>query len=275
MRVALPLLVAVVLLALAGCSSPAKPSPVPSALQVPQDVHIDAGAATGGIAGVVVDEAIRPVNNASVQVQGQPGNLTTGSDGTFVVKDLAPGVYFISVHAARFLPVQTSAEVRAGEAAPVRVLLPSDNRPQPHHDVLKFDGFIQASVGIVSYAVDLLANDTGFSACTCTLYFRNDPTMQTIVYEAVWTETTPPPTGPSTFYWEVEEVNASHIESSYELSPILQHLPAQGWGNTTAMQARLTGPADWVELNQHYQMFVTLWYLTPAPDNWSFVGGDQ
>jgi hypothetical protein len=260
---------------LAGCSAaPAKQDPgVAPQLQVPEKVA-DPHSQLGAIAGVVVDDAIRPVKDASVQVQGQSGNLTTGANGTFAVKDLAPGVYFVSVHAPHFLPVQTSAEVRAGQATTVRVLLPSDNRPEPYHQTMKFDGFIQASVGIVTYATDLLANDTGVSMCTCTLYFRNDPTLQTIVYEAVWTETTPPPTGPSKFYWEVEEVNASHIESSYENSPILKHLPATEWANTTAMQARLTGPAEWVETNQAYEMFVTLFYLTPAPDDWSFVQGD-
>jgi hypothetical protein len=42
----------------------------------------------------------------------------------------------------------------------------------------------------------------------------------------------------------------------------------------THLQARLTGPFDWPESNQEYQLFLTLFHVQEAPKAWSFVKGD-
>jgi hypothetical protein len=268
--------VAISLLALGallpGCASRADP-PAPDALQQSLEaVEVQASATMGSIRGVVVDEAIRPVPRAQVRMEGR--NATADGQGRFVLTDVAPGTHFVQASAAGFLPVQSSALVEAGKVADLRIALAADPSPTPFHDVLKFKGFIQASAGIATYAADLFGNETGVSFCSCTLYFQLDPTVRTVVYEAQWTEALPPPTGPSQFYWEVEGVNAENIQSAYGNSPVLQHLPATEWPNVTNMQARLTGPAEWVESNQEYQMFVTLFHQAEAPKGWSLVKGD-
>jgi hypothetical protein len=256
---------------LAGCASKATPSG--DALQQSLEaVTVQASATAGSIRGVVVDEAIRPIARVHVRMEGR--NLTADEQGRFAIGDVAPGTHFVQASADGYLPTQTSALVEAGKVSDLRIALASDLSPKPFHDTMKFKGFIQASVGIATYATDLFANDTGLSLCACTLYFQLDPTVKTVVYEAAWTEALPPPTGPSQFYWEVEGVEAENIQSAYEASPILHHLPAAQWPNVTHMQARLTGPAEWVESNQEFQMFVTLFHQADAPKGWSIVKGD-
>lgn len=257
--------------ALAGCASKAEP-PQDALQQSLESVEVQSSADAGSIRGVVVDEAIRPLAGAHLRLEERNG--TTDAQGRFAFADVKPGTHFLQASADGYLPVQASALVEAGKVADVRIALAADASPKPFHDVLKFKGFVQLSAGIATYATDLFANDTGLSFCQCTLYFQLDPTVKTVVYEAAWTESLPPPTGPAQFYWEVEGVNAENIQSDYANSPILQHLPAAQWPNVTHMQARLTGPAEWVESNQEYQMFVTLFHQTEAPKGWSIVKGD-
>lgn len=129
--------------AVAGCAEQGGDGDVPAALQVEQ-VDVDPASRLGAISGVVVDEAIRPIRNATVSVPGKD-NLTTGPEGTFAFEDVEPGVHFVSVVATGYLPVQTSVDVLAGTAATVRLLLPIDPTPQPFHVTIKYDGFIDAS----------------------------------------------------------------------------------------------------------------------------------
>jgi hypothetical protein len=205
-------------------------------------------------------------------------NVTTDDQGRFALTGIVPGIHFVQASAAGFLATQSSALIEAGKVSDLRIALAADASPRPFHDILKFKGFIQASAGIATYAADLLGNETGVTFCQCTLYFQLDPTVKTVVYEAVWTESLPPPTGPAEFYWEVEAAgdDVVHIESAYATSPVLAHIPAQQfWPNVTHMQALLTGPFEWVESNQEYQMFVTLFHNAAAPKGWSIVQGDS
>ncbi|HUR62383.1 MAG TPA: carboxypeptidase-like regulatory domain-containing protein [Candidatus Thermoplasmatota archaeon] len=261
---------------LAGCASQAADTPTADGALDLSSVSVSADATSGSIRGVVVDEAIRPIAKAMIQMGER--NATADEQGRFSFANIKPGTVFVKAAATGYLASQTSVIVEAGKVSDVRIALPADLNPVPFHQTMQYKGFIQFSGGIATYAVDLLANTTGVTVCpSCTLYFQNDASVTTIVYEAVWTENTPPPTGPSEFYWEVELAgeDSGHIESAYSASPVLAHMGAQEhWANQTHLQARLTGPFEWVEYNQEYQMFVTLFHVTPASKGWSFVKGD-
>src|SRR5687768_8662219 len=76
---------------LAGCSD--DPAPPAASDDGTADVEVDEDAKTGAISGVVVDEAIRPIRNATVQLAGKDVNQTTDEHGQFVFQDLEPGTY--------------------------------------------------------------------------------------------------------------------------------------------------------------------------------------
>src|ERR1051326_5321282 len=83
---------------LAGCSGSGK---APAAT-------LQATPTTGILRGVVVDEAIRPLEGARVTVPLAAGgdvNATTKADGAFAFDQLPPGGYVVRVHKTAFLDI--------------------------------------------------------------------------------------------------------------------------------------------------------------------------
>src|SRR5688500_17265416 len=103
---ALPLLAAV----LAGCSgSPSSPGEIGVESQPPEAVRSNETMAAlftpspktrGHLAGVVVDEAIRPIEGAQVRLPGLDLERKSDRDGSFGFVDLHPGPYFLTVNAS-------------------------------------------------------------------------------------------------------------------------------------------------------------------------------
>src|ERR1041385_538006 len=105
-----------VLVLLAGCSgSPHKKASNDPADQANFDqLGLHATDKTGVIRGVVFDEAIKPVANATVNLTAgttAAGVTHTGADGAFGFSDLEPGTYFLHANKTGFIEVQQSAEV--------------------------------------------------------------------------------------------------------------------------------------------------------------------
>lgn len=114
-------------LALAGCAGGGDgEGATPEDLAV-SDLGLEATATTGLIRGVVVDEAIRPLGNASITLLGgsQPREARSNAAGAFGFDGLPAGTYFLKVQRFGFTEVQQSAEVVAGVEEPpiVKVLL--------------------------------------------------------------------------------------------------------------------------------------------------------
>jgi hypothetical protein len=205
--------------------------------------------------------------------------MTTGADGTFVVKDLEPGVYFVSVSAARHKTTQTSTEVKAGAAASLRVLLASDNSPVPYHDILHFQGHIDAYLSELSFAAELLA--PGTLNCVCSWHVTPNAGMATLVFEANGQVSVPNPgtpvTKPGDAYWElVEDDGNGTIHSDYRDFPFSYHFENASFDKESTGKpflARITGGA-WPSGQMDYDLYITMFYIQPAPDAWSLLNGD-
>lgn len=132
-------------------------------------LDVKATATTGVIRGVVVDQAIRPIQGASIVVASENKNATSNDQGAFAFEGLAPGTYFLTVSHWRHTTVQTSAEVVAGVSNPniVRVLLEALPYVEPSYEVLQRDIFLDASacVGTCLSCCSFL-----FNADTATTY---------------------------------------------------------------------------------------------------------
>jgi hypothetical protein len=226
-------------------------------------------AGKGALAGVVVDEAIRPVAGANVSVAGQVV-ATTRDDGAFVLDALDPGSLILVVAAPGFLPIQTSAEVVAGETASVRVLLPRDNRPVPYHVTYSHDGFMQAWGGLGQYYVEETA-DGGSGLCDCRVTFALEPNSTMLVYEAYWEDTVPDPGAQADYYWVVTQPTGTGDEAGYCRSPCVQRVGLKEYDPAAATYARLDGPDTWPEAQQTFQLFVTVWANGAAPEDWTLA----
>ena len=237
----------------------------------PTPIDVDPGSTVrGAISGVVVDDAIRPVAGATVTLASTGANATSDEEGLFTFLDLEPGFYAMSAGAPLFLPTQVTADVVAGETAKVKVQLLRDPTPQPYHTTYKHEGFMQAWGTIAQFFVES-TQESG--ACDCRIYFQPDPSPSAFLFEAVWEESVPNPTGPSEFYHILEELEGDLYDTGYCASPCYADVGTGDYGGGE-MMARLDGPDEWVEVQQTFTMFVTVWYNGEPPEGWSVVNGD-
>ncbi|HJQ93251.1 MAG TPA: carboxypeptidase-like regulatory domain-containing protein [Candidatus Thermoplasmatota archaeon] len=167
--------------------------------------EVDATATTGGIRGVVVDDAIRPIAGASVVVLGTGKNATTDEAGLFTVSGLLAASYVVEASHPLYGATQQSVEVRAGVRDPpaVKFQLTRTILEDPYMQVTKFDGFIVCSVGGSVFASEECGEGVGVP-CDVPVppgcervggqgnnvvqydFFVDGPFVRTLVIEQVW-----------------------------------------------------------------------------------------
>ncbi len=173
----------------------------------PQSDVDGATSTTGILRGVVVDEAVRPVAGASVNVTA-PGvryNATTGDDGLFRFTGLAPGTYVVEAGKRFYSPHQTAvvvvADVDEPEAA--RLQLVFEPRAMPFAQVYKYEGLLEcgsnvahvcSNVNIATWIV--VCANTGVCVGNVTsdrsLFFQAvDPNPTFLQAELAWDSTQP------------------------------------------------------------------------------------
>ncbi len=258
------LLVAAVLLA--GCSDASSTHDDPPALKPVEPDLAD-------IQGVVVDEALRPVANATVQLMAQEATTTTNAKGGFTFSQLQPGLVTMRASAPGYLPVQASVDLVAGEVATPKLLLPIDASAVPYQELHHWQGFIELSASLATFATDLVLESVlNQSLCRCTFVFDVDEQPNAYVYEVYLEENLPDgPTGPSEYYWElIGSAADGEIESSFDPIPIYQVIDGSAFPEErTQITARVTGSAFWPSLQQEYTLFVTVFYRADPPAGWS------
>ena len=116
----------------------------------------------GTIAGVVVDQAIRPLAGVLVEVAGTEIRAQSGDDGGFVLEGVAAGVHLVKASHGLYDTQQQTVEVLEGQAgASVRFQLTRVILATPYMQVLKFDGFLVCSVGFWLYASEECGEGVG------------------------------------------------------------------------------------------------------------------
>lgn len=152
MRVGALLAVMVAGVVLAGCSGSEEPrEPEPQGGASFEDLDVQATDTKGILLGVVVDEAIRPIKDATVTLNmpgGGKSEKTTDTEGRFAYGDLDPGTYFLVVKHQLYTEVQASAEVVAGDKDPrvLRVQLERLFAQDPFSELIAFDGYLACSI---------------------------------------------------------------------------------------------------------------------------------
>jgi len=303
-------LLAIALL-LAGCTSGHK-ADASGGVPTPDfgTLDLQATATTGVVRGVVVDNAIRPLANASVKLT--PGGQAARSDasGAFGFDDLAPGTYFLTVAKPGFMPAQQSVDVVAGVKAPPVVkfqLLPDAAFKPPYYEQFVFDGFIECSFGagaVVSYLylsacsfeqgtpageVKPFPNDRFANAETLSGY----PTW--VQSEMTWdsTQTVSHSLSHSFYYDDPNEADGEKDLAVDGPSPLvntmdnatakqyIEGLHYQPGQNLTLGQRIFTvadggefGPGPAITVEQKFQVYTTVFYGYKPADTWRFSSGD-
>lgn len=109
--------------------------------------EVQATETTGGIRGVVVDDAIRPVKGATIEIQPANKTIESDADGLFAVSGLEPGEYYVTASHPLYSKVQVSATVVAGDKNPkaLKLQLVRTILANPYKETLQFEGYIACS----------------------------------------------------------------------------------------------------------------------------------
>lgn len=145
-----PLLVGLAVL-VAGCAdSPSKAEPQ----ELGSNTSVTVSATTGGIRGVVVDDAIRPLSGVLITLElgDADRNVTTPDDGTFTFSGLEPGTYFVSAARFGYSSSQQSVEVIANDPEPpvLKMQLLRDATQVAYVSEQQFTGFILCTSSVVA-----------------------------------------------------------------------------------------------------------------------------
>lgn len=276
-RPVLPLAFAALLLA--GCGDPAAPADAfapdvviesgpPQALPEEGEKGARSGGERGHMAGVVVDQAIRPLEGAMVRLPSIDLEEPTDRDGAFAFVDLVPGSYAIQVELAGYHSAQSTVDVGEGDAfTRVKVILEAIPPPEPRHETVKFDGFSQ------------LTNPTlvavgGIDCSPCSFTLASDAAgRSSMVIEAVMS---PNPVGSNAFRLELSSGLTIGIDlGGTHPNPMLvetreEHLLARRPFGFRIEPESTPAP----EANKAFQVYVTSWYHSLPPPGWSYVAGD-
>lgn len=149
-------------MAMAGCTGGGNGADEPPTVDF-TDLGLQATATTGVIRGVVVDTAVRPVPDATIELRGavEPRTTTSNAEGAFGFDALPPGDYFLAANRTGYIGSQSSTQVVAGLAEPpiVKILLEADPTQQPYVEVNLMQGFIECSVRPMFVALQCGATD--------------------------------------------------------------------------------------------------------------------
>jgi hypothetical protein len=134
-----PLAMLVAALFLAGCTG--------GGAESSDDLALEAG--TGVLFGLVVDDAVRPVAGAAVNLTGRDVsvNQTTDEEGRFSIADLLPGAYVVRVSKEFYTASEQAVVVAADVPDPelVRFQITFEPGSLPYVNLYKFEGFFECS----------------------------------------------------------------------------------------------------------------------------------
>ena len=144
----------------------------------------------GSLAGVVVDDAVRPVRdaNGTARLGDLAVNATTDAGGLFRIDGLAPGAYIVEVSKPYYTALQQAVDVRAGVEPPLaRFQLNFMASAVPYSELYQFEGLFECGVAVPGYATGGCANVnivTGIMLCSYNLPCFNVTSDRSV--ELIW-----------------------------------------------------------------------------------------
>ena len=251
---------------LAGCSD--SPGPVEVEVAPGQLVTVsEAPKPTHGIvAGLVGDDALYPLANATIWVLGLNRSTTTDGSGRFALINVPAGVYILEGSKKDHATVQTTADVVPGETARAVLLLQRLPSTDPYHVIPHQEAFVEfRTVGL-----SLNSDNT-------TLPFRiDDVRARTVVLESAW-EGIIQSTEERPLLYELADNDGRVIVTDRAANPFSVHVDARVL-DPTGNKFRFTVGPDALDPTVMAQasgdLFVTVFYNQPARTGWSILSGD-
>lgn len=264
-----PLLLAglVCTVVLAGCSQAAD-EPVEVEVAPGQTVTVsEAPKPTHGIvSGIVGDDALYPLPNATIWVLGLNLSAKTDGNGRFAMVNVPAGIYILEGSKKDHATVQTTVDVQPGETARAVLLLARVPSTDPYHVTFRQEAFVEARTAGFS-----------FNSENTTLTFTLDPSRAlTLVLESTW-EGVIQSTEEQPLTYQLQEVGLRSIVAGRVPNPFTLHVDARilpPGHDRFLFSVEPDALEPTVMAQAHGELLATLFYNEPAPSGWSVLAGD-
>lgn len=261
------LAVALLAVLLSGCSGDSEepvevevaPGQVITVSEAPKPTH-------GIVSGIVGDDALYPLANATIWVLSLNLSAQTDANGRFAIVNVPAGIYILEGSKKDHSTVQTTVDVQPGGTARAVLLLTRLPSSDPYHVTFRQEAFVEATAGGLIWSAD-----------NTTLSFSLDPSRAvTLVLESAW-DGVIQSTQPQPLAYDLQEVGLRSIVAGRASNPFTLHVDARILppGHDRFLFTVETGFMEpTVMAEAHGQLFATLFYNEAAPPGWSVLAGD-
>lgn len=285
------------LVGLAGCADSGGGSEDPLAGE-------EAPPAAGVVRGVVVDEAVVPVDGARVVLEADPVQETeTDIDGRFEFRDVPPGSWVLKVSAPGFDGAQSVVTVSEEEGGIVKVQIQHLFDQAPYVEPWQRQGLINCGYSIlisapcvIDYTMILVPGGAAPQLNGATGDVRRfvlpisggwQQTVTELVWEPSVTATTPALSVTASFFNRTSshtydgESGPSPLRMQLDMDPSLEHpawIPPEGKEDFLLFINPSAAGSDLpfaVSVMQEFEIFHHVFYYGTPPEGWSFIAGDE
>jgi len=233
-----------------------------TATETPTAVPTPKGGEVGHIAGYVVDDALKPIRGARVQMGSLDLVDITDRNGAFEFVDLVPGSYLLKFNATGHQDAESVLDVKADRFTRAKVILHRIPPPEPRVEVLEFQGY--APVTEARYVL--------IGYCECSFDFQeNRDGLQAVVIEAAMD---PAANGQNGFDMDLGSQSCCAYYASASLpNPLWSQVDGADI-QTADVRLRVYPWSDLVpETEKTFEVFVSSFYNMDVPAGYSVVGG--
>ena len=230
-------------------------------LDLPEEQQPEPDDIRGAVSGVVVNEAIFPVAGARITVRDRDLAATADEDGKFVFEAMPPGLYTLVVRMDGYGDGLGTINVRSGQV--VKSILQIQRLPvvDPYHTTLKFDVLYNEMDAMLSGTPDHL------------VAFDRHPS--TVILEAAWTGLIETPSEDLLQYRAQPESDPESFQSGGGPNPLRVQFDSDFFPRGEyAIRFNVQPSYTSLAVESRGEVFLTIFYVDPAPDGWSLVRGD-
>jgi hypothetical protein len=219
----------------------------------------------GTISGVVVDDAIYPLPGANVGIPARHIAIVAGEDGRFVIENVTAGLHVIEVSKEGYRTAQATVNVHGGKVAKAVIISARVPIPEPYHRTQKYDTYANAAQGAAfGY------QDTRFVASV------DDQPVASLVVEAQWDDPVTSMSEDSVLRYSVTPQSDAAVAVSGSSPNPFYHAFDQTFlpPHEFAVAVQVDPDPTVVFSEMTGVIYVTVFYIDPAPPGWSFLEGD-
>jgi hypothetical protein len=230
-------------------------------LDLPEEQQPAVDDIRGAVSGVVVNEAIFPLPGAIVAVRDRDHETTTDADGRFAFLEMPPGLYTLTVTIEGYGDGLGTVNVKSGQV--VKSILQVRRMPvlDPYHTTIKVETVHDPANAILYGFTDQL------------VAFDMQP--KTVILEAKWDGLTDTPVADLLEYEVQPESDPETYQTGGGPNPLRVQFDADFFPKGEYAVRFNVHPSAYSSPGEtRGQVFLTIFYVDPAPEGWSLVAGD-